>query len=138
MNALAYRYRVDRPSKQALMLLHAENLSEHGGIFGVRAESLLEAALAKPFAPPAEGESDEKPDIAALAAAYGRGLAQNQPFVGGNSRAAFLAVGLFLALNGYRLDASQLDAMRAIRALTQGEMSEADFASWLRTNMAIR
>jgi death-on-curing protein len=38
------------------------------------------------------------------------GLAKNHPFVDGNRRAAFLAIGLVLALNGHRLVAGQADA----------------------------
>jgi hypothetical protein len=45
--------------------------------------------------------------MAALAASYCVGLAKNPPFVDGNERAAFLATGLFLHLNGYRLTATQ-------------------------------
>ena len=81
------------------MLLHDESLAEHGGAPGIRDEGLLKSALARPLNLVAYGE----PDLADLAAAYGVGLAKNHPFVDGNKRAAFLALGLFLALNGQRL-----------------------------------
>ena len=87
-------------------LLHDQSLSEHGGASGLRDEGLLESALARPLNLAPYGS----PDVADLAAAYGVGLAKNHPFVDGNKRAAFLAVGLFLALNGRRLVASQADA----------------------------
>jgi len=54
----------------------------------------------------------QRPDIAALAASCGVGLAKNHPFVDGNKRAGFLAVGLFLALNGQRLAACAAGAHR--------------------------
>ena len=41
-----------------------------------------------------------EPDLAALAAAYGYGLARNHPFVDGNKRTAFVAIELCLLLNG--------------------------------------
>jgi death-on-curing protein len=72
-----------------------------------------------------------------LAAAYGLGLAKN-PFVDGNKRAAFLAAGLFLALNGYRLGAAQADATLTMLALAAGETDEAEFARWIRANSAPR
>ena len=112
------------------MLLHDETLAEHGGAAGMRDEGLYESALARPV----NLAAYETPDFAALAAAYGVGLAKNHPFVDGNKRAAFLAVGLFLALNGYRLCASQIDATRAMLAVAAGELSEPDFADWIRRN----
>ena len=77
-------------------------------------------------------------DSAALAAAYASGLAQNPPFVDGNKRAAFLSVGLFLGLNGYRLTASQAEATVAVFGLASGDIDEATFAAWLRDRIALR
>lgn len=120
--------------KQALLLLHGESLAEHGGAAGMRDEGLLDSALARARNQAAYGT----PDIAALAAAYGAGISQNHPFVDGNKRAAFLSVGLFLALNGYRLSATQADATVAMMALAAGEIDEAEFAEWLRGHIAPR
>ncbi len=120
--------------KRALLLLHAESLAEHGGSAGLRDEGLLDSALARPLNLVAYGE----PDFADLAASYAFGLAKNHPFVDGNKRAAFLSVGLFLALNGFRLTASQVDATQAVLALAGSEISEEAFARWLRANTAPR
>jgi death on curing protein len=120
--------------QRALLLLHAESLAEHGGSAGIRDAGLLSSALARPLNLVAYGE----PDFADLAASYAFGLAKNHPFVDGNKRAAFLGTGLFLALNGFRLTASQLNATQAILALAAGELSEEGFARWLRANCAPR
>ena len=114
--------------KGALVLLHDESLAEHGGRAGLRDEGLLDSALNKPLNLLAYGE----PDFADLAASYASGLAKNHPFVDGNKRAAFLAVGMFLYLNGYRLQTSQADATLTVLGLAAGEISECDFATWLR------
>jgi death-on-curing protein len=116
--------------KQLLLLLHDESLAEHGGSSGIRDEGLLESALARPLNLLDYGT----PDVFDLAGSYAFGLAKNHPFVDGNKRAAFLAVGLFLGLNGYRLVAPQADATLRVLALAAGECSESDFASWLRGN----
>ena len=121
-------------SKQALLLLHAESLAEHGGGQGLRDEGLLASALTRPQNLAAYGN----PDHAALAASYGLGLAKNHAFVDGNKRAALLATGLFLYLNGWRLTASQADTTLAMLSLAAGELSEDDFAAWLRRNSAPR
>ena len=116
--------------QRLLMLLHDESLAEHGGASGVRDVGLLESALARPLNLLAYGE----PDAADLAAAYGVGLAKNHAFVDGNKRAAFLSVGLFLAMNGFRLTASQADATLTVLAVASSELDEAAFASWIRAN----
>lgn len=120
--------------KRALLLLHDESLAEHGGLSGLRDEGLLDSALARPLHLAAYGQ----PDLAELAAAYGIGVAKNHAFVDGNKRAAFLAVGLFLAVNGYRLAVSQVEATHAMLAVAAGELDEAAFAAWLRQHMAPR
>ena len=120
--------------KRALLLLHGESLAEHGGAAGMRDEGLLDSALARAQNLAAYGE----PDVAALATAYGSGISQDHPFVDGNKRAAFLAVGMFLALNGYGLAAAQAEATVAILSLAAGELDEAEFAGWLRTHIVRR
>ncbi|WP_157265360.1 type II toxin-antitoxin system death-on-curing family toxin [Azohydromonas aeria] len=123
-------------SRKALELLHDESLAEHGGAPGLRDEGLLESALARPQQLAAYGQPE--PDLAALAAAYGIGLAQNHPFVDGNKRVAFLAVGLFLLLNGYRLAATQAQATLTMFAVAAGEIDEPAFAAWLRAHVQPR
>ena len=114
--------------RRALLLLHDESIAEHGGAPGIRDEGLLESALARPLNLVAYGA----PDWAELAACYGVGLAKNHPFVDGNKRAAFLAVGLFLALNGRRLVATQAEATMTMLAVAAGSVDEPAFATWLR------
>ena len=120
--------------RHALELLHDESLVEHGGAFGIRDEGLLESALARPLNLVAYGE----PDVFALAAAYGVGLAKNHPFIDGNKRAAFLGVGLFLHLNGFRLTATQVDATLTMLGVAAGTLDEDAFAQWLRLHSATR
>ena len=114
--------------RRALELLHDESLATHGGASGLRDEGLLESALARPLNVAAYGS----PEVWELAASYVVGLAKNHAFVDGNQRAAFLAVGVFLALNGYRLTAPQADATLTMLAVAAGQMDEATFARWLR------
>jgi len=117
-------------SRRALELLHDESLAEHGGLPGLRDEGLLESALARPHQLLAYGQ----PDAAALAAAYGFGLIRNHVFADGNKRVAFLATGLFLALNGQRLVTTQADATLTVLAMAAGDLSEDEFAHWLRAH----
>jgi death on curing protein len=118
--------------KQALLLLHEESLAIFGGPRGLRDEGLLDSALARP-ANLLAYQPKTTPDE--LAAAYAYGLAKNHPFADGNKRAAFLAIGLFLAINGYELTADQVDAVETILALAAGELDEASLAKWIGAKM---
>lgn len=100
-----------------------------GGASGLRDEGLLDSALARPVN---QHLYDKTRDIAALAAAYGFGIAKNHAFVDGNKRAAFLSVGLFLRLNGHRLRADQTDAIATVLALAGGALDEDGLAEWIR------
>ncbi len=118
-------------SKKALLLLHEESLSEFGGARGLRDEGLLESALARPRNTHAYNPAAT---LAELAAAYCYGIAKNHAFVDGNKRAAFLSAGLFLAINGYRLAASQVDAIETMLGVAAGRVSEPELAVWIARN----
>ena len=108
--------------------VHEEQLAEHGGGTGVRDANLLASALARPEQLAHYGS----PDAADLAASYGFGLSRNHPFIDGNKRTAFVAVELFLALNGFELVATDADCVIRMLKLASGELPEVEFADWLR------
>ena len=118
--------------KRALLLLHQESLAQFGGAAGLRDEGLLDSALASPIN---KCTYEGCHDLAILAAAYGFGLVRNHPFVDGNKRAAFLAVGVFLAISGQRLTAKPIDAIEAVTSLSEGSIEEARFAEWISKNV---
>ncbi len=106
-------------------------MAEHGGLTGLREASTLDATLARPrHLHTYEPESDP----ARLAAAYGFGIVRNHPFSDGNKRAGFLAIGLFLALNGRKLTVDSVEAIAIIRRLADGKLTELELASWIRRN----
>ena len=90
---------------------------------------LLDAALASPK----NHFAYQHADILRLAAAYAYALTQNHPFTDGNKRVALTVAGVFMELNGFRLEASEHDAADATRALSSREIDEVEFANWLRT-----
>ncbi len=108
--------------------VHEEQLAEHGGAIGTRDVGLLESALARPMQLAAYGE----PDVAALAASYGYGLAKNHPFIDGNKRTAFVAVELFLLLNGWELTATDAQCVLGMLAVAAGTLDEVAYAEWIR------
>lgn len=121
--------------QRALVLLHAESLAEHGGLWGLRDEAALESALARPRNVYAYEHSA---DVARLAAAYGFGLIRGHPFNDGNKRAGFLAIGLFLALNGFELEIDEVNAVTTMLDLAAGNLTEKALAEWIRARMTRR
>lgn len=122
--------------ERALALaLHERQLAEHGGGSGVRDETLLESALARPQQLHSYGEPP--PDLADLAASLAFGLARNHPFVDGNKRTAHVCYRVFLALNDTELMASGEEKYVQMLALAAGSLSEADFAAWLRQRLRV-
>jgi len=117
-----------------LRAVHEEQLAEHGGARGLRDAGLFESAIDRPRNLAAYAE----PDAAALAAAHGYGLARNHPFVDGNKRTAFVAVELFLALNGFDLVADDAGCVVTMLRLAAGDLPEDDFADWIRTHTVPR
>ena len=119
---------------KVLLAVHEEQLAEHGGAAGTRDLGLFESALACPRNRAHYGD----PDAADLAAAYGYGLARNHPFIDGNKRTAFVAVELFLALNGLDLLADDVACVLTMLAVAGGTLDEAAFATWLRAHTQAR
>lgn len=115
--------------------IHDRQLAEHGGSSGVRDESLLDSALARPQQLHAYG--DPQPDLADLAASLAFGLSRNHPFVDGNKRTAAVACETFLMLNGSELQADDLALYPMYVALAEGTLPEAEFAAWLRQHIAL-
>lgn len=119
-------------SAPLILAAHEEQLAEHGGPGGVRDSGMLESALARPQHRAFYGS----PDVADLAASYAFALARNHPFVDGNKRAAFVALEVFLELNGWSLTASDEDCVMTILRLAAGQCGEDELAAWVRANMA--
>jgi len=113
--------------------IHRRQIAEHGGLDGIRDESLLKSALGKPRNMYIYGEP--LPSIAALAASYAYGIIKNHPFIDGNKRTAFVVCLLFLQLNGIILRSGQKEKYEIFLHLAEGKVSESDFAEWIEENI---
>ena len=123
-------------NRAVIVAIHEIQLAEHGGAAGVRDAGLLDSALGKPLHLDAYGQPP--PDAAALAASYGYGLSRNHPFIDGNKRTGFVAAELFLRLHGHVLQADDASCVLTMLAVAAGDISEEDFAAWLRAHSAAR
>ncbi len=116
---------------EVVYAVHDRQISEHGGLDGVRDRDAVESAIARPRNLAAYGD----PDAAALAAAYAFGLARNHGFADGNKRTAWVVARVFLVDNGQRLRFDKADAVRAAEALAAGCLGEAELADWFRARL---
>lgn len=112
--------------------IHFDLLRTHGGLHGMRDESALESALARPRQ---RWTYARAPDLARLAAAYGFGLARNHPYRDGNKRIAFLVMAVFLGLNGFEIAAAEEEIVALMFDLAAGKVSETVLARWLRSHV---
>lgn len=112
--------------------IHFRQLQRFGGLYGVRDSGTVDSALARPQNLRAY---QEETDLATLAAAYGYGLTRGHGYVDGNKRVGFVAMAVFLDLNGWSLDASEQEVVQVMVAVASGRLAESDLATWVRTHI---
>lgn len=112
--------------------IHDDQLQQHGGLSGIRDEGAIESALARPKHFWTYAEADTDLDLERMAAAYGVGLARNHGYQDGNKRTAFMAMYVFLRLNGLQLNAEEPVVVEVMREVAQGNYSEEELTKWLR------
>jgi death-on-curing protein len=97
---------------------------------------LADSALHAPAA--GFGETEFYPDFIDKAAVLTVRLAKNHPLPDGNKRAAWVSLRVFIEINGWswRTAPSVDDAERAVLSVAGGEWAEAEFAEWLRPQLA--
>lgn len=74
--------------------------------------------------------------MAELAAVYALGIAKNHPFIDGNMRIAFVALELFLRLNGCLFTVGDAEAAVVFLAMAAGELPDDEFTAWVKSNTA--
>jgi death-on-curing protein len=113
--------------KKAVLAMHSMQLAEHGGSDGIRDETLLDSALAKPLTVFAYAD---QPDIFRLAASYAFGIARNHAFVDGNKRSALVVSITFLNRNGWDIEAPKEEVYFTFLHLAEGSLNEEELTAW--------
>ena len=120
-------------SRDQVLELHRLSLELHGGLDGLREPGLLDSALMQPEATYFYGQGD----LCAIAAAYAFHIAQNQPFLDGNKRAAMSAALTFLENN--HVDVAQFDGDRlydAMIAIAEKRLDKTGLAAVFRAQLS--
>lgn len=116
-------------SKEQIILLHSNLITETGGSEGIRDEQLLESAINAPFQ--TFDNIEVFPSIQQKAARLGYGLIKNHAFVDGNKRIGTHAMLVFLALNKIELDYTQTELSDTILKVAADEYSFEDLLKWI-------
>ena len=120
------------PTVDAVLAIHAEVLSAHGGGTGLRSRELLESAVAAPQATMMGVAMITEP--IEIAAAYLFYLCSNHAFVDGNKRVALATCLVFLSENGLLKDEMlDIDAWENLTlAVAAGVLSRDEVTAKLR------
>jgi len=113
--------------------IHTQMMDAMGwAVAPLRSEPLLESAVMKAQTAAYYGEAD----LAMQAALLAVGISQNQPFLDGNKRTAYVSVITFLAINRQLLNAKNTDIADQLMSVAEreGTLEAATdaFAVWLR------
>jgi death on curing protein len=122
---------VDEPvwlNRVIVEAIHADQVREHGGQAGLRDEGLLESALARPRH---VWSYDPGAGLSRLTAEYGFGPARNHAFLDGNKRTAFVAMNVFLILNGYEIETAEAEAVDVMLRLAAGSFDLGGLVQWI-------
>lgn len=97
---------------------------------------LADSALHAPAA--GFGDTDFYPNFVDKAAVLVVRLAKNHPLPDGNKRCAWVALRLFVEINGWTWEPAPDvdDAERAVLAVASGDWSQDDMAAWLANHLA--
>jgi death-on-curing protein len=117
---------------EQVLFIHSRLVTETGGSHGVRDLGLLESAVARPRAT-FDGK-ELYPDLFTKTAVLMDSLINNHPFLDGNKRTGVAAAGLFLLLNGLKLNASPEDLETITLQVVSDGVEVTALTGWLRKN----
>ena len=115
-----------------ILAIYNEVIEQTGGSRGIRDMSLLESAVARPQGSFAGEEF--YPGVFSKATALGHSIICNHSFVDGNKRTGYMAMRLFLNINGYDLKAPLKEKYKFVMEIAQNIRKEESIAQWLKVH----
>ncbi len=116
-------------SKEQVIFLHSQLISETGGTDGLRDEGMLESALSAPFQ--VFDDTEVYPSLQQKAARLCYGLVKNHAFVDGNKRIGAHVMLVFLSLNKIELEYTQKELADVILKVASGDISFEKLLEWI-------
>jgi len=115
------------PSVEDILGIHDKEVERSGDVKGVLNRGSLEGAVARATHGPFEGPGS----VLERGALLLRGICQDHPFADGNKRTAFAATHMFLARNGFKIEASPEVVRDFMLAVAQIELELDGIVAWL-------
>jgi death on curing protein len=121
-------------TREIIDAIHEEQISQYGGIRGLRDEGGLESAIA-------QGKNVYyygKGDLYEIAAAYAFHIAESQAYLDGNKRTGAQAAIVFL--EGHDIDTSRLPEIAAYEAMMKvanHEMTRSGLGAFFRATLSV-
>lgn len=116
-----------------ILILHNKLIDSSGGSKGIRDFNTLKSALAQPFMT-FNGNYFYK-SIIDKAVVLGFSLIMNHPFIDGNKRIGHATMETFLYLNGYEINAPQVEQKKVILNLAAGKLNREQFSKWVNNHI---
>jgi len=113
-----------------LLEIHRDQIERYGGAPGVRDLGLLQSAAAMPAT--GSGGKFLHQDVREMAAAYLFHIVRNHPFVDGDKRTGMVAAIVFLAMNGFDIEADEDELVRLVVGVAAGSADKAEVAAFFR------
>lgn len=120
-------------SIQLCIKINKDQISEWGGLHGIRDYKLLEAAVLTPQST-FHGKYLYE-DIFHMAAAYARGIIKNHPFIDGNKRTGLLIALIFLEFNNYEIKLTDKEFYDLALNIATSTMTISSIATFFRNKI---
>ncbi len=116
-----------------IVRIHANQITQFGGLHGIRDYGLLESAAYEPQA--SFGGEYLYQDIFKMSAAYAYSIIKNHPFIDGNKRTGTLSALMFLDYNGYEVILSQDQLYELAISIAISKIAIDNIASFLKDHI---
>lgn len=113
-----------------VLAIHDQMVKRFGGSHGVRDLGLVESAVERPKS--TFDGVDLYPDIFLKAASLMHSLVTNHAFVDGNKRTAYSSCGVFLKLNGFKLQNMHKASLEFVMNVENNSLELQEIAKWLK------
>jgi len=117
---------------EQVLFLHSRLIAETSGSHDVRDLNMLLSALGRPQA--SYDQRDLYPEITTKAAVLMDSLIRNHPFIDGNKRTGITSAAMFLYINGFRLDVSNLELESFTMGVPKSQHSLDEIAAWFQAH----
>lgn len=117
-------------SVHQVLAIHDRVVKRFGGSHGIRDLGLVESAVARPQA--GFGGKYLYKNIYDMAAALLQSLLKNHPFVDGNKRTALTSAGIFLKINGYKLNNTHEEEVEFAVKVDNQNLTLDQISKWLK------